>query len=233
MTVYGKETANYLQSEYLSMSSFSSWGVPGDLSLKPEISAPGGSIYSVNGGTSATDQYELMSGTSMAAPQVAGMAALVQQYLRENEITVSGLTSRALTQALLMSTSVPMRSEAGNGNYFPVFQQGSGFANVLAAVQTPVFMTVDGMPDGKVKVELGEDAAREGVYTFRFRLNNLTGEADPGRGLHRRRQVRHGGRQRPDQLRLQRRRRREPLRCAGASGLCDRREKRDPSHGQG
>lgn len=176
VTVYGKETANYLQSEYLSMSSFSSWGVPGDLSLKPEISAPGGSIYSVNGGTAATDQYELMSGTSMAAPQVAGMAALVQQYLRENEITVSGLTSRALTQALLMSTSVPMRSEAGNGNYFPVFQQGSGFANVLAAVQTPVFMTVDGMPDGKVKVELGEDAAREGVYTFRFRLNNLTGE---------------------------------------------------------
>ena len=76
----------------------------------------------------------------------------------------------------MAATSVPMRSEAGNGNYFPVFQQGSGFANVLAAVQTPVFMTVDGMPDGKVKVELGEDAAREGVYTFRFSLNNLTGE---------------------------------------------------------
>ena len=174
LTVYGKESANYLESEYLTMSSFSSWGVPGDLSLKPEISAPGGSIYSVNGSVKATDQYELMSGTSMAAPQVAGMAAQVQQYLKENNITASDLNSRALTQALLMSTSIPMRSEAGSGNYYPVFQQGSGFANVHAAIQTPVYLTVDGMPDGKVKVELGEDAARSGEYTFKLKLNNLS-----------------------------------------------------------
>ena len=174
LTVYGKESANYLASEYLTMSSFSSWGVPGDLSLKPEISAPGGSIYSVNGAVSATDQYELMSGTSMAAPQVAGMAAQVQQYLKENGITAGDLNNRALTQALLMSTAIPMRSEAGSGNYYPVFQQGSGFANVHAAIQTPVYLTVDGMPDGKVKVELGEDAARSGEYTFKLRLNNLS-----------------------------------------------------------
>ena len=50
------------------MSSFSSWGVPGDLSLKPEIAAPGGSVYSINGAVQETDEYELMSGTSMAAP---------------------------------------------------------------------------------------------------------------------------------------------------------------------
>lgn len=31
------------------MSSFSSWGVPGSLTLKPEITAPGGRIYSVWG----------------------------------------------------------------------------------------------------------------------------------------------------------------------------------------
>ena len=79
--------------------------------LKPEISAPGGNIYSVNGGVAATDQYELMSGTSMAAPQVAGMVALVQQYLREQEIEVAGMTSRALTQSLLMST-LQLRDQA-------------------------------------------------------------------------------------------------------------------------
>lgn len=50
------------------VSYFSSWGVPGNLSLKPEITAPGGDIYSINGAVSQTDQYELMSGTSMAAP---------------------------------------------------------------------------------------------------------------------------------------------------------------------
>lgn len=174
LKVCGKETANYLDSEYQSISSFSSWGVPGNLSIKPEISAPGGSIYSVNGGVAATDQYELMSGTSMAAPQVAGMAALVQQYLNENNITVAGMTSRALTQSLLMSTAVPMRSEAANGNYFPILQQGAGLANVNAAIQTPVYITVDGVEDGKVKVELGDDPERDGQYTFSFKLNNLS-----------------------------------------------------------
>ena len=34
---------------FLTMSDFSSWGVPGSLELKPEITAPGGNIYSVSG----------------------------------------------------------------------------------------------------------------------------------------------------------------------------------------
>lgn len=53
------------------MSSFSSWGVPGDLSMKPEITAPGGSIYSLEGTMFEPDAYTYMSGTSMASPQVA------------------------------------------------------------------------------------------------------------------------------------------------------------------
>ena len=57
-----------LYGDSYNMSDFSSWGVPGDLSLKPEITAPGGSILSVNGEKKDTDQYFLMSGTSMAAP---------------------------------------------------------------------------------------------------------------------------------------------------------------------
>ena len=173
VTVRGKVTGNYAGSAYQVMSSFSSWGVPGDLSLKPEISAPGGNIYSVNGGVSATDRYELMSGTSMASPQVAGMVALVQQYLREQGIEESGMTSRALTQSLLMSTATALRDRA-SGNFYPVFQQGAGLANVRAALRTPTYVTVDGQNDGKVKVELGEDPNRIGTYAFRFQLHNLT-----------------------------------------------------------
>ena len=173
VTVRGKVTGNYAGSAYQVMSSFSSWGVPGDLSLKPEISAPGGNIYSVNGGVAATDQYELMSGTSMASPQVAGMVALVQQYLREQGIEVAGMTSRALSQSLLMSTATALRDRA-SGNYYPLLQQGAGLANVSAALRTPTFVTVDGQNDGKVKVELGEDPNRTGTYVFRFQLHNLT-----------------------------------------------------------
>ena len=175
ITVRASLSGNYEDSEYKTMSSFSSWGVPGDLSLKPDITAPGGNIYSVNGAVPETDQYELMSGTSMASPQVAGLAAVVKQYLKEQGLKADGLSDRALTNALLMNTAEPMFS--GSGVYYPVIQQGAGLADASAAVRTPVYLTVDGMDDGMAKVELGDDAQRTGKYTFSFKLNNLTGDA--------------------------------------------------------
>jgi len=175
LTVRAALSGNHFDSPYLTMSSFSSFGVPGDLSLKPDITAPGGSIYSVNGAVPETDQYELMSGTSMAAPQVAGLSAVVSQYLRENGLSFGDMTQRALVNALLMSSAQPIFSS--EGTYYPVIQQGSGLADVSAAIRTPAFLTVDGMDDGMVKVQLGDDAARTGVYSFSFKLNNLTGES--------------------------------------------------------
>lgn len=174
LTVDQKLAVSINNSPYYTMSEFSSWGVPGDLSLKPEITAPGGSIYSVNGATKETDQYELMSGTSMAAPQISGITALVKQYIRENQLSQSGITDRALAQSLMMSTAVPMKDE--DGNYYPVLQQGAGLANTAAATSADSYILVDGQDDGKVKAELGEDAGRDGVYSFGFTLNNLTSE---------------------------------------------------------
>jgi O-antigen/teichoic acid export membrane protein len=82
LTVRSAPSGNYNDSAYKTMSSFSSFGVPGNLSLKPDITAPGGNIYSVNGAVRETDQYELMSGTSMASPQVAGLAAVAEPMIR-------------------------------------------------------------------------------------------------------------------------------------------------------
>ena len=174
VTVESKVKANIANSDYYHMSSFSSWGVPGDLSMKPEITAPGGNIYSVNGAVSETDQYEMMSGTSMATPQITGISALVQQVIREKGLSQPGLTDRALTQSLLMSTAVPLKD--ANGLYYSVLQGGAGLADVLAATSASSYVTVDGQPDGKVKVELGDDPARAGVYSFSFHLNNLSDE---------------------------------------------------------
>ena len=162
------------------MSTFSSWGSTGDLTIKPEITAPGGNIYSVNGLDKSGTAYEVMSGTSMATPHVSGLVALANQYIRETGLletakTVSkldSLTERTLIQSLLMSTAVPM--VASNGNAYPVRQQGAGLANIDHVVNAETFLMVDGLTDGKIKAELGDGV--DG-WSFGYSVYNLTGEA--------------------------------------------------------
>ena len=181
MTVGASAAVNHASADYYTMSSFSSWGVPGSLEMKPEITAPGGNIYSLkDGGT-----YQNMSGTSMAAPQITGMAALVAQYIRENDLTEqTGLTARQLAQSLLMSTAEPMVEDYGEDGdgYYPVLRQGAGLANVANAVTSGTYILMDeganaGAADGKVKVELGDDPSRTGKYSFGFTIHNLEDEA--------------------------------------------------------
>jgi len=169
-------------SDYYTMSGFSSWGVPGSLELKPEITAPGGNIYSVNGAVAGGRDYEVMSGTSMAAPQITGMSALVAQYIRESGLdSETGLSPRQLTQSLLMSTATPVIEEV-SGGYYSVLKQGAGLANVSSAIgaESYIMMNADAtksFADGKIKAELGDDPERGGEYSFSFELNNLTDEA--------------------------------------------------------
>ena len=186
MKITGALDTTIHDSDLYSMSYFSSWGVPGSLELKPEITAPGGNIYSVNGKhqvdggfLGGADQYENMSGTSMAAPQVAGMAALMAEYIRENGLEEkTGLTVRALSQSLLMSTAEALQEEAGI--YYPVIRQGAGLANVEKAMAAASYILMDetatgSHADGKVKAELGDDPAKTGSYTIGFTIHDLKG----------------------------------------------------------
>ena len=161
------------------MTDFSSWGVPGSLVMKPEITAPGGNIWSVDGLTD--NDYESMSGTSMAAPHVTGMMAVLGQYVRENDLVskTNGLTSRNIMNSLLMSTATPM---VVDGYYLPVLQQGSGLADVDAAINAKSYSRMDegstlassSARDGKVKAEFGQDAERTGRYAYSFTINSCS-----------------------------------------------------------
>lgn len=168
---------------YYSMSYFSSWGTTGDLALKPEITAPGGLIYSVQGETRPNylkNRYKLNSGTSMASPQVTGIAAVGSQYIQAmGWHQTTNFSLRQLGQSLLMSTAVPLVDK--NGNYYPLIQQGAGLVNARGIVSADSFimMGADATPswaDGKVKAELGDDPNRTGVYEFTFTIYNMSGE---------------------------------------------------------
>ena len=180
MTVIGGQEVIGSGNAYYKMSYFSSWGTTGDLALKPEITAPGGLIYSVQGSGAATNRYKLNSGTSMASPQVAGIAAVGSQYIQAmgwNKST--GFSIRQLGQSLLMSTAVPMKDK--DGNYYPLIQQGAGLvnANGIVGADSFIMMGEDATPswqDGKVKAELGDDPDRTGIYEFTFTIYNMSGE---------------------------------------------------------
>lgn len=150
------------------MSDFSSWGVTPDLKLKPEITAPGGNIYS----TLPNDLYGSMSGTSMASPHMAGAAVIMDQYIREQQdgLNMSQNERTALANALMMSTATPIR----NGNDLPYSprQQGAGLVQLQRAVKAKAYLTD---ADGNLpKAETGSHA--DGKFSFSLTANSLAGQ---------------------------------------------------------
>ncbi len=151
------------------MSDFSSWGPNPDLKLKPEITAHGGNITSsVPGG-----DYDQLSGTSMASPNMCGIVVLIRQYLKEKFSSYSAVQISKMTNELLMSCATIALDSAGNP-YSPR-KQGAGLASLYNAVNTNAYLTVDGID--KAKLELGDDPEETGVYTLKFNLNNLSGSS--------------------------------------------------------
>lgn len=169
ITIYSN--MGHYESEYAKkMSDFSSWGVTPDLKLKPEITAPGENIYS---SLPFNNSYGSMSGTSMAAPHIAGTFALVKQYIDKNLAPVKG-GSAELANQLLMSTAIPLTDE--NGVYYSPRKQGSGLVNIGNAVTTPAYLYVnDGSINYRPKLDLKDNTA--GVYESDFVVQSATGSA--------------------------------------------------------
>ncbi|MBR7179366.1 MAG: S8 family serine peptidase [Oscillospiraceae bacterium] len=164
------------------MSVFSSWGAGPALELKPEITAPGGNIWSalIDRTYSPADPsgvyddytgaYGMMSGTSMAAPHMAGIALLVRQAVMEQYGLTSKTAVAEMSEHLMVSTAVPLTDE--NGVYYAPRYQGAGLVNAAAAITTPAFISVQGQSVGKL--ELKDDPQRTGTYELTFQINNIS-----------------------------------------------------------
>jgi subtilisin family serine protease len=117
---------------------FSSAGpTPVSLAMKPDVAAPGVQILS-----SLPGEFGLLSGTSMAAPHIAGAAALLQE--RHPTWTVGQL------KAALTETGDPVR--AATGAEVVSTREGGGLANLARADNPLVFAEPTGLSFGRLAV---------------------------------------------------------------------------------
>jgi lactocepin len=148
-TLHVAQTKKTADEEVGRMTDFTSWGTTPSLELKPEITAPGGHIYS----TVNNDKYEYMNGTSMASPHVAGGSALVQQYLKSDN-RFKGLSAgdrTHLAKVLLMNTGNKIIDLKGQP--FSPRRQGAGMMQTFNAVSTPVYVVNKANNEGKVELK--------------------------------------------------------------------------------
>ncbi len=113
------------------MSGFSSWGPTNDNRIKPDIAADGVAVLSSvahdGQGNLSTNAYGYSSGTSMAAPSVAGGVLLLQQL--SDELTSQYLLS-ATVKAILFNTALETGPNPG-----PDAMYGWGLMNLEGAAQ--------------------------------------------------------------------------------------------------
>ena len=139
------------------ISHFSSWGATPSLTLKPDVTAVGGGVYStVIGG------YGTMSGTSMAAPHISGVAALLIEKAR--------LGGDGDIMDAIMNTASPIFQE--NGVEYSPRAQGAGLINLSSALERKIEITY--ASNGKPKAELYDKLG--GEFTLDVTLKNLTNE---------------------------------------------------------
>ncbi|KAI1334251.1 peptidase S8/S53 domain-containing protein [Xylariaceae sp. FL0016] len=139
---------------------YTSFGSTYDMALKPDITAPGSKILS----TYPTDSYKVLSGTSMATPYMAGIAALwVGKYggrATQGTDWAKQLIARMISTAHAVPWADWSTSATDYGFWAPTTQVGSGYIN---AVKMMDYVTEVGF-SGR-KFELNDTAHFTGTHS--------------------------------------------------------------------
>ena len=148
------ETGTFINPTGGLISSFSSYGLGAELDVKPDIGAPGGlirSTYPLESGTYAT-----VSGTSMAAPHVAGAVALL--------LEAKPGTSVDQIRGILQNSADPKNwwGNPGLGLLDNVHRQGAGMLDIDDAILATTTVTPG-------KLALGESEAGPQTRTLTIR----------------------------------------------------------------
>lgn len=140
------------------ISSFSSYGMASDLSLKPDLGAPGGLIRSTL--PLENDGYGVNSGTSMSSPHVAGAVALLLQ-------AHPSLSPEQVRDVLQNSADPADWSLIPDAGYVePAHRQGAGMLDIDDAI-----LATTSVAPGKLS--LGESEAGPSTQTL-----TLTNDGD-------------------------------------------------------
>ncbi|KAK2591998.1 hypothetical protein QQS21_010301 [Conoideocrella luteorostrata] len=171
------------QSEAGRIAGFLSYGPTWDLDIKPNVGSPGQSIPVLQPG----EIYSYASGTSFAAPFLAGVFALVAE--------ARGTFNPVTLNSLIMSTAEPQTTE--NGYFVSVAQQGGGLVKAWEAAHattlvepaalafndtdnrvSPISLRITNTAKAEVTYRLSNLAATT-LYTFRggSSLNPLSSDA--------------------------------------------------------
>jgi minor extracellular serine protease Vpr len=112
--------------------------------LKPEISAPGSEIISaeVGGGAAVVK----MSGTSMAAPHMAGLMALIKQSMVQRGLNLTALELKNIAMGTAKTISE-------NGKRYLISRQGSGRIQADVAAQAVMVASEPSISFGEISVE--------------------------------------------------------------------------------
>ena len=135
------------------LSGFTSRGPGLDNSFKPDVAAPGDAIQSVSAG-SGTGAVGI-SGTSMASPHVAGVAALLKQKWPD--------LSSAAIKAMIQNSTTPAYRDgvAGSSDPYPLTLQGVGRVQADVANTLTSYAAPGGVSFGRVNSKWGTHLSRE------------------------------------------------------------------------